>query len=67
MAPKITKDMTIYEVLQMDPEVAKVFARFGLDCGECLGATSESIAQGTKAHGLDIDEIVTALNAIFTE
>jgi len=67
MAPRITEDMTIYEVLQMDPEVAKVFARFGLDCGECLGAISESIAQGTKGHGLDTEEILVALNAIFDE
>ena len=67
MVGKITKDMTFYEILQMDPAVAKVLDQFGLDCGECLGATSESLAQGTKAHGLDIEEILTALNAIFDQ
>ncbi len=67
MAPKITKDMTFYQILQMDPEVARVLAQFNLDCGECLGATSESIAQGVRAHGFDIDEILTALNDIFAE
>ncbi len=67
MTPKITKDMTFYEILQMDPEVAKVLAQYGLDCGECLGATSESVAQGTRGHGLDTEEILTALNEIFTK
>jgi hybrid cluster-associated redox disulfide protein len=67
MAPKITKDMTIYDVLQMNPGAAKVFARFGLDCGECLGAASESIEQGTRGHGLDSEEILKALNALFDE
>ncbi len=65
MAPKITRDMTFYEILQMDPAVAKVLAQFSLDCGECLGATSESIAQGARGHDLDIEEVLTALNAIF--
>lgn len=67
MAPKITKDMTFYQILQMDPEVARVLDSFNLDCGECLGATSESIAQGVKAHGFDLDQILTALNDIFAD
>ncbi|MEA3361863.1 MAG: DUF1858 domain-containing protein [Thermodesulfobacteriota bacterium] len=67
MAPQITKDMTFYQILQMDPEVAKVLEQYNLDCGECLGATSESIAQGIRGHGLDLDEILIALNAIFED
>ncbi|SEA48262.1 hybrid cluster protein-associated redox disulfide domain-containing protein [Desulfuromusa kysingii] len=65
MAQKITKDMTFNQVLQMNPAVSKVFDKFNLDCGECLGASTESLAQGAKAHGLNIDEILVELNAIF--
>ena len=67
MAPKITKDMTFYQILQMDPDVAKVLAQYNLGCVGCLGATTESIAQGVRAHGLDIDEILVSLNAIFED
>jgi len=67
MAQKITKDMTFYQVLQMSPDVSKVFTKFNLDCGECLGATTESLVQGAKAHGLDIEVILTELNAIFED
>ena len=67
MAPEITKDMTFHQILQMNPEVAKVLAQFNLGCVGCLGATTESIAQGVRAHGLDIDEILAALNAIFED
>lgn len=67
MAPRITKDMTFYHILQMDPAVARVLTQLNLDCGECLGATSESIAQGVRAHDLDLDQVLTALNAIFAE
>ena len=67
MAPKITKEMTFYQILQMDPEVATVLDQYNLGCVGCLGATTESIAQGVRAHGLDVDEIVASLNAIFED
>ncbi len=67
MAPKITKDMTFYQILQMSPSVSKVLGKYNLDCGECLGATTESLAQGARAHGLDVEEILVELNNIFEE
>ncbi|MCD6581882.1 MAG: DUF1858 domain-containing protein [Desulfuromusa sp.] len=67
MSQKITKDMTFYQILQMDPKVAKVLNQYNLGCIGCLGATTESIAQGVRAHGLDIDEILASLNAIFED
>lgn len=67
MTAKITKDMTFYQVLQMNPDAAKVLDQFNLGCVGCLGATTESIAQGVRAHGLDIDDILAALNAIFED
>lgn len=67
MAPKITKDMTFHQILQMNPDVAKVLNQYNLGCVGCLGATTESIAQGVRAHGLDVDEIVASLNAIFED
>ncbi len=67
MGKKITKDMTFYEILQLYPESAKVLEQFHLGCVGCLGATTESIAQGARAHGLDVDEILTALNSMFAD
>ncbi len=65
MSQKITKDMTFHQVLQMSPQVAKVLGEFNLGCVGCMGAMNESIEQGAKAHGLEVEEIITALNAIF--
>ena len=65
MSQKITKDMTFHQALQMSPEVANVLRSFNLGCIGCMGAMNESIEQGAKAHGLDVDEIISALNAIF--
>jgi len=65
MGQKITKEMTFNQVLQMSPEVARVLGQFNLGCVGCMGAMNESLEQGARAHGLDVNEILTALNAIF--
>lgn len=65
MAEKITKDMTFHHVLQMSPEVAKVLGKFHLGCIGCMGAMNETLEQGAVAHGLDVNEILKDLNALF--
>jgi hybrid cluster-associated redox disulfide protein len=65
MADKITKDMTFAQVMRMHPDVVKVLAKFNLGCVGCMGAQAESLEQGCAAHGLDVNEVVKELNAIF--
>lgn len=61
----INKDMTFMEVMRMSPEVVKVLSSFNLGCVGCMGAQNETLEQGATAHGLDVDELVAALNAVF--
>lgn len=61
----ITRDMTFHEVMSKSPEVVKVLTSFNLGCVGCMGAQQESLEQGATAHGLDVEELLTALNAIF--
>ena len=61
----ITKDMTFHEVMQKSPEVVKVLGSFNLGCVGCMGAIYETLEQGATAHGLDVEDLLTALNAIF--
>ena len=61
----ITKDMTFHEVMQKNPEVVKVLGSFNLGCVGCMGAMNETLEQGATAHGLDVEDLLTALNAIF--
>ncbi len=65
MSQKITKDMTFHQVLQLSPEVAKVLGKFNLGCIGCMGAINETLEQGALAHGLDVNDILTDLNALF--
>ena len=67
MSQKVTKDMTFAQVLRMHPDVVKVLGRFNLGCVGCMGAQNESLEQGCGAHGLDVNEVVKELNALFAE
>lgn len=67
MNRKITKEMTFHQVLQMSPEVAKVLGKYRLGCVGCMGAMNETLAQGAVAHGLDVNDILRDLNAIFEQ
>ena len=60
---RITKDMTIDEVVQQFPETVQVFSRFGVACLGCSAARYDNIEQGAALHGLDIDQLVHELNA----
>lgn len=65
MSPTINKDMTFHQVMRMHPDVLKVLAKFNLGCVGCMGAQHETLEKGAMAHGLDVDELLQELNAVF--
>lgn len=63
MAANISKDMTFFELMRTYPESVKVLQKHNLGCVGCMGAQNESLEQGARAHGLDIDALLNDLNA----
>ena len=61
----ITPDMTIASVMRLDPQVAPVFMSYGMHCLYCPHASAESLAEASLVHGIDVNELVKALNAYF--
>jgi len=61
----ITKDMTIAQVLTLDPGCAKVLMEAGMHCVGCPASSGESLEQAAAVHGFDADELVGNLNAYF--
>ncbi len=62
---KITKDMIVGEVLDMDNSAATYFLEIGMHCLGCPASRGESIEQACAVHGADADELVAKLNAHF--
>jgi len=58
----ITKDMKIGQVVEKHPETVSVFMKHGLGCVGCAVARFENIAQGARAHGIDVDALLADLN-----
>ncbi len=61
---KITKEMTIAEVVETYPKTVDVFMRYGLGCLGCAISRMENIEQGAAMHGIDIDTLVADLNKV---
>ena len=59
---KINKEDIIADVLKEYPETAEVFKKFGMHCLGCPTATGESIEEAAGVHGLEVSEMLEALN-----
>ncbi len=57
----ITADSTIYDLLKAKPESAEVLFKFGMGCVGCAIARGETIREAAMAHGIPLDELLTAL------
>lgn len=64
---KITKDMIIIDVINMDPNCAEVFFANGLHCVGCPSASGESIVDAAAVHGINSDKLIAELNEYFSK
>ena len=60
--PKITKNMTMGEIVQKYPETVDVMIKHGLHCVGCHLAAMETVEQGAIGHGIDLDELLKDMN-----
>lgn len=59
---EVNKQMSIREVLMINPGTARIFMEFGMHCLGCPHATAESLEEACAAHGANVDELVHQLN-----
>lgn len=60
---KITKEMSIGDVVKKYPQTVPVFFQHGLHCIGCHVSPFESVEDGCKAHGIDAVALIKALNS----
>jgi len=58
----INKEMTIGEVIRVDANKAEVLMNFGMGCVGCPSAQAETIDEAARVHGINVDELIIALN-----
>lgn len=59
---KITKEMTIGEVLKVCPDLAEVFMGFGMHCISCPVSQMETVEEAGMVHDVDVDFLLKKLN-----
>lgn len=60
----ITKDMTIGEILTVNPGIAPILMAAGMHCLGCPSAQGETLEEAAMVHGLDADELMKQIEAL---
>ena len=63
MAGKITKDMTLGEILHINSNLAGVLMAGGMHCVGCPSSQGETLEEAAMVHGIETDLLLTRLNA----
>ena len=58
----ITKDLTIGEIIRIKENAPQILMGFGMGCVGCPSAQAETIAEAATVHGLNLDDLLEALN-----
>lgn len=59
---KITKNMTIGEVVRTYPECIQILLSFGMGCIGCPSSQAETLEEAAMVHGLDVNFMLEELN-----
>ena len=59
---KISKDMTIGELIQLEQNIIAILMRAGMHCIACPSAQGESLAEAAMVHGIDGDVLEAQIN-----
>ena len=55
---RITKSITIGQLLEMDPEMGNILTSIGMHCIGCPYARNETLEQAAEVHGMDADDLI---------
>jgi hybrid cluster-associated redox disulfide protein len=59
---KITKNMTIGEVVRSYPKAVNILMQFGMGCVGCPSAQAETLEEAATVHGINADQLIEKLN-----
>ena len=64
---KVSKDMLIGQLLQIDANIAPILMRAGMHCLGCPSSQMESLEEAAMGHGLEVDVLVNQINDFLGE
>ena len=61
---KVSKDMLIGQLLQIDANIAPILMRAGMHCLGCPSSQMESLEEAAMVHGMDINDLMAKIAAL---
>lgn len=58
----ITADTLIADVLNINENAAEILINFGMHCLGCAIAHQETVGEAAAVHGINLDDLLDALN-----
>ena len=62
MAQKVSKDMIIGQILQINEGVIPILMQSGMHCLGCPSSQMESLEDACAVHGLNVDTLIEQIN-----
>ena len=60
----ITKEMIIGEIVEKGEKYIEILLGAGMHCLGCPASRGETLEEACAVHGIDVDELLEALNAV---
>jgi hybrid cluster-associated redox disulfide protein len=64
---KVSKDMLIGQLLQIDANIAPILMRAGMHCLGCPSSQMESLEEAAMVHGIDPEELMKKIHEAIGE
>lgn len=64
---KVTKDMTIAEIISVDQGIIPILMNAGMHCIGCPSAQGESLEEASMVHGMNADTLIESINAYLAD
>lgn len=59
---EVTKDTLIGDLIRQNPDAVEILMSFGFGCVGCPSAQMESIEEAAMVHGINVEDLLAALN-----
>jgi len=59
---KVTKDMMICDILEVQPHLEEIFVSHGMPCVGCPGSNLETLEEAAAGHGVALSKLLEELN-----
>lgn len=59
---RITENMTIAQVIQLNPRAIQILTGYGTNCNKCPNIGKKTLVEASRKHQIDLPKLLVELN-----